>query len=107
MMDPVCAHFGSCGGCSLQNLTYEEQLQKKENFVRSHLKDVAFQSFKPIIPSPDVRFYRNKMEYSFGDDRDIAIFERRPKPETGPYQVHLGLHPKKRFSLAVPTPECF
>ena len=45
------------------------------------------------------------MEYSFGDERDVAIIERRPAPVDGG-RVHLGLHPKGRFALVTPTPEC-
>ncbi len=61
------------------------------------------QNFHSILASPDIYFYRNKMEFSFGNEKDLAILGRDPHPES---RVHLGLHPKGRFALVTPTPEC-
>jgi 23S rRNA (uracil1939-C5)-methyltransferase len=79
-------------------------LARKEDLVRRELKDLPVQSFRSILASPQQRFHRNKMEYSFGDDRDLKILGMPPAPES---TVHLGLHPKKRFGVVTPTPECF
>jgi len=71
--EPRCPHFGVCGGCSFQNLRYEKQLEIKEKYFfrtlqtlgRLDLRDVARE---PIVPSPAPYFYRNKMEYAFGNE---------------------------------------
>src|SRR5687768_13829613 len=82
----ICAHFGVCGGCSKQNLPYEEQLSLKERAVAKALEDFPVASFERILGSPEIFFYRNKMEYSFGDERDVAILNRGrnyPAEQTG------------------------
>jgi 23S rRNA (uracil1939-C5)-methyltransferase len=105
----ICPHFGVCGGCSRQDKPYAQQLSDKENSVRKFLKDLPIQTFHPILPSPETNFYRNKMEYSFGDERDIEIFSGNSKLESRNMtmnKTHLGLHPKGRFAIVTPTPEC-
>ncbi|MCL2576395.1 MAG: 23S rRNA (uracil(1939)-C(5))-methyltransferase RlmD [Defluviitaleaceae bacterium] len=70
-----CSVFGICGGCSFQNIPYEYELQLKTKMVKDILLDVegiAKQTLNDInsFGSPTER-YRNKMEYSFGDDGNI------------------------------------
>jgi tRNA/tmRNA/rRNA uracil-C5-methylase (TrmA/RlmC/RlmD family) len=101
----ICPHFGICGGCAHQDVPYERQLLAKEQRVRAALAEAPVATFHPILASPQTLFYRNKMEYSFGDERDLAILERRAPPVDGG-RVHVGLHPKGRFALVTPTPEC-
>lgn len=69
-IQPRCVHFGVCGGCRLQQITHDKQLQFKENFVRSlFTKLLTEQSqFMPILPAIDPWQYRNKMEYTFSSD---------------------------------------
>ena len=67
--EAVCLHFGVCGGCVYQTLPYEEQLRLKEAQVRELLEPVAGEGLmEPILGSPRQFGYRNKMEYSFGDE---------------------------------------
>ena len=69
--DNECPHFGLCGGCIYQSLPYEEQLKIKEGQVRSLLDSVVepeTYEFQGIKASPAVKGYRNKMEFSFGDE---------------------------------------
>lgn len=101
-MPELCPHFGFCGGCSKQNISYSDQLIAKEAAVRGFLSDVPVQNFHAIMPSPDIFFYRNKMEFSFGNQKDLEILGR---PINSP-AAHLGLHPKGRFALVTPTPHC-
>ena len=67
---PECAQFGLCGGCSFQNLAYESELRHKEKMVLDILRDCGLAGFRydGLIPAPHARDYRNKMEFSFGDD---------------------------------------
>lgn len=58
----VCQHFGTCGGCRLQNLDYDEQLEGKQQLVESLFPD---HSSLPILPCASPWAYRNKMEFSF------------------------------------------
>ncbi len=80
--EPKCKYFGDCGGCSYQNIPYEEELKIKESNVLKLLKNAGIKDFKynGINPSPKLDGYRNKMEYSFGDeckDGDLALGMRR------------------------------
>lgn len=66
-----CVHFGSCGGCKFQFYSYEKQLQLKQQMVEECFKPLISEktASKPIIASPQPWSYRNKMEYSFSEDR--------------------------------------
>lgn len=66
-----CPHFGLCGGCSFQDLAYRQQLNQKKNYLLQVLKEYFPSSYRyleveEVLPSPDEYFYRNKMEFSFG-----------------------------------------
>ncbi|MBQ8933692.1 MAG: class I SAM-dependent RNA methyltransferase [Lachnospiraceae bacterium] len=85
-----CSLGGICGGCYYCNCSYEDQLQEKNERVRTLLEQAAAPYadspyiYEGIIPSPLLFGYRNKMEYSFGDCA-----------KDGP--LTLGLHRKKSF----------
>lgn len=70
--NPVCQHFGVCGGCKWQNMAYEHQLFYKEKEVLENLKrigKVEIEHIHPILAAPESYFYRNKMEFSFSNQR--------------------------------------
>ena len=93
--EPVCPHFGSCGGCIFQSLPYEEQLRLKESQLRE-LLDAAVQepyAFEGVKESPRRLAYRNKMEFSFGD-----AFKDGP--------LALGMHKRGGFYDIVTTDCC-
>ena len=81
--DPLCSIFPSCGGCMYQTMLYEEQLKMKEEQIKKLFDDaVDYEyTFEPIKGSPIEFAYRNKMEFSFGDEY-----------KDGP--LSLGLHKK-------------
>ncbi|MCH1984195.1 23S rRNA (uracil(1939)-C(5))-methyltransferase RlmD [Ruminococcus sp. OA3] len=81
--DPVCSIFPACGGCMYQTMQYDDQLEMKQNQVKKLLDDVIRDEyiFEPIKRSPREFAYRNKMEFSFGDEY-----------KDGP--LSLGLHKK-------------
>lgn len=70
--EPVCSIFPACGGCMYQTMSYEKQLKMKEDQIRRLLDPVIrtdyTYTFEPIKASPREFAYRNKMEFSFGDD---------------------------------------
>ncbi|MDO4229921.1 MAG: 23S rRNA (uracil(1939)-C(5))-methyltransferase RlmD [Capnocytophaga sp.] len=69
---PICSHFGYCGGCKWQNMSYPNQLYYKQKEVENNLKRLGRIELPPsyaILGSEDTFFYRNKMEFSFSDTR--------------------------------------
>lgn len=70
--EPVCQHFGTCGGCKWQHMGYEHQLYFKQKEVGNNLKRIGnleLPKTTPILGSKEQYFYRNKMEFSFSDSR--------------------------------------
>jgi len=69
-VEPKCEHFGTCGGCKWQNMIYDSQTQFKENKIRHSFKKI-FNSIEvnPIIKCNEEYFYRNKLEFSFTENR--------------------------------------
>ena len=93
---PVCSHFGVCGGCTWQDLKYEEQLKFKTKQVKESLKHIGGFSDFPIqeaLDADEIFYYRNKMEYAFAPDSNQGLI--------------LGLHPKERFDKVFDLKECF
>ena len=77
-VEPYCSHFGTCGGCKWQLLSYEKQLQFKEKQVYEQLRRIGkinFPEIKPIIRSDKDRFYRNKLEFTFSNNRWLTYDE--------------------------------
>ena len=92
--EDVCPHFGVCGGCLYQSLPYEEQLKIKEEQIKALLDSVCKSyEFEGIKGSPISDGYRNKMEFSFGDEY-----------KGGP--LALGMHKRGSFYDIVNTPQC-
>jgi len=76
--EPVCAHFGTCGGCKWQHMKYEDQLHFKQKEVAQNLKrlgNIDVKEFSPILGCKTPYFYRNKMEFSFSDSRWLTFEE--------------------------------
>ncbi len=101
---PRCKHFGSCGGCVLQHLSYEDQLQIKEQQVRDAIKRIGGFDDKvvlPIIGCAEPWFYRNKMEFSFSRRTDSGS----AAGDKG--ELTLGLHVRRRHHDLIELEECF
>ena len=94
--EPVCPQFGMCGGCAYQTIPYEEQLKLKEEQVRRLIREVYEDEedrFEGSSASPVTQEYRNKMEYSFGDE-----FKDGP--------LSLGMHKKGSFYDILTVDQC-
>lgn len=81
---PLCPHFDACGGCTMQNLPYENQLHLKEAYLRETLKrigkiDIENINITPMVPSPDRYLYRGKIELAFGEDKKGIILGMRKR----------------------------
>ncbi|SEM17878.1 23S rRNA m(5)U-1939 methyltransferase [Maribacter orientalis] len=77
-VDPVCQHFGVCGGCKWQDMGYEHQLFYKQKEVENNLIRIGhldLPELTPILGSKEQYFYRNKMEFSFSDSRWLTLNE--------------------------------
>jgi len=93
-VEPTCPHFGICGGCAYQTMSYENQLQMKAQQVKDLLDHVVKDyQWEGIKGSPVQSAYRNKMEYSFGDEY-----------KDGP--LALGMHKKGSFHDIVTVDSC-
>lgn len=71
-VEAVCEHFGVCGGCKWQNMDYHKQLDFKQKSVEENLKRIGhlnLPEITDILGSEDIYFYRNKMEFSFSNNR--------------------------------------
>lgn len=96
-VESPCPHFGSCGGCLYHNLSYEDQCRLKQEQVKGLLDQVLCRQgdwiFEKIKPSPAVYGYRNKMEFTFGDE-----------VKNGPLSV--GLHKRGGFYDILTVSDC-
>lgn len=93
--EAACPHAGSCGGCSYQTLPYADQLALKEKQIREIMQNVPnFEKiFEGIKESPRKQAYRNKMEFSFGDECKGG-------------ELALGMHKKGSFYDIVTVDQC-
>jgi 23S rRNA (uracil1939-C5)-methyltransferase len=106
---PKCKHFGVCGGCSWQNLSYEAQLHFKRRLVVDafeRIGGVADPAVHPVLGCEDPYFYRNKMEFTFSNYRWLTDEEVRRKEEVR-QEVALGLHVPERFDKVLNLEECW
>ncbi|HIW83649.1 MAG TPA: 23S rRNA (uracil(1939)-C(5))-methyltransferase RlmD [Candidatus Dorea gallistercoris] len=90
-----CPHFGLCGGCAYQTLPYEEQLAMKEDQLKAMMDEAADTDYlwEGVKESPRRQGYRNKMEFSFGDEY-----------KGGP--LTLGMHKRGSFHDIVNVRDC-
>ncbi len=78
-VEPVCPHFGSCGGCVFQSTDYQKQLEIKSRRLERILGEAGvFEGgnghLRDVVPSPEIYGYRNKMEFGFGEEGgDLVI----------------------------------
>lgn len=71
-IEPRCEHFGVCGGCKWQHLPYPEQLKWKQKQVIDTLERIGginIEKINPILGSEQTFYYRNKLEYTFSNNR--------------------------------------
>jgi 23S rRNA (uracil-5-)-methyltransferase RumA len=92
-----CRHFGTCGGCSIQDRAYEDQLSYKKEKVAAALNGLPDLPPLSIVGAPQIWNYRNKMEFSFGD-----VY-----PPVAGQWLKLGMKPKGRWYHILDLQECF
>lgn len=94
-IEPACPHFGQCGGCTYQNLPYKEQIALKESQIKRMMDEAVNGDYvwDGMKESPAKEAYRNKMEFSFGDEY-----------KEGP--LALGMHKRGSFHDIVNVTDC-
>ncbi|WP_184548482.1 23S rRNA (uracil(1939)-C(5))-methyltransferase RlmD [Mucilaginibacter sp. FT3.2] len=106
--DPFCEHFGTCGGCKWQHMTYEAQLKFKQKSVADALGRIAkvdVDGIMDIVPSPADRYYRNKLEYTFSDKR--WLYDGESKEDETLNMNALGFHIPGRFDKILDVKHCY
>lgn len=106
---PRCIHFGTCGGCLWQNLPYDEQLTVKREMVwecLAHIGGLPHDVVLPTLPSPQIYYYRNKMEFSFAPRRWLSHEEIDRNQLEKPRNFALGLHVRRFYDRVLDIEEC-
>jgi 23S rRNA (uracil1939-C5)-methyltransferase len=107
-VEPFCAHFGTCGGCKWQHMSYAAQLQFKQKSVAdalSRLAKIEVGGMLPIVASPADRYYRNKLEFTFSNKRWLYDGENREDEALD--MNALGFHIPGRFDKILDVRHCY
>ncbi len=106
---PFCQHFGTCGGCKWQHISYDAQLNYKHQQVVDTLQrigKVEIPEVQRILSSPERTYYRNKLEYTFSFMGWLT--EEQIKDETAQYDRRvLGFHTPGRFDKIIDVEHCW
>ncbi len=108
-VEPVCTHFGTCGGCKWQHLPYSVQLSAKQQQVTDALTRIAkveLPEISPILGSENIWRYRNKMEYTFSDKKWRSWEDIRSGREFTDSPNALGFHIPGAFDKVLHIEEC-
>jgi len=107
-LDPVCDHFGTCGGCRWQHVPYSKQLEFKQQLVEEAFQRIGHLSYPPIQPitgAPQTFHYRNKMEYTFSNRGWLTNEQIASGAEID--RRALGFHVPGRFDGVMHIHECY
>ncbi len=107
-IEPFCKHFGVCGGCKWQHISYPAQLRHKTDIVNNAMKRIAkvdVGEFLPIIGADETTYYRNKLEYSFSNKRWLSPEELNT--EISNEMEVLGFHAPGTFDKIVEIEHCY
>ena len=107
-IEPVCEHFGVCGGCKWQNMNYNQQLFYKNQEVQNNLKRIGkieLPEFEEILGSKEQFFYRNKMEFGFSNSRWMTDEEIQSGKEFDNKNA-LGFHIPRMWDKILDIEKC-
>ena len=107
-VEPFCEHFGICGGCKWQHLSYEKQLEFKQQHINDALERIGkleLPVLMPILGSSKTRHYRNKLEYTFSNrswltKKELSDGDNNEIPA-------LGFHVPLRFDKILDIKKCY
>ena len=107
--EPFCQHYGVCGGCKWQCLSYEDQIRYKQKQVYDNLTrigKVELPESMPILGSEKTRFYRNKLEFTFSNKRWLT--EEEVKQDVKYDQMNaVGFHIPGAFDKVLAIDKCW
>ena len=109
--EPMCQHFGICGGCKWQILPYSEQLKMKQKQVTDQLRrigKVELPEISPILGSKQTREYRNKLEFGCSNKkwRTWEELKSLPEEELNRQEGAIGFHITGAFDKILPIEKC-
>ena len=107
-VQPVCRHFGICGGCKWQHLIYQEQIKAKQQQVvdaLTRIGNIQLPEISPILGSEKIYEYRNKLEFGFSDKRWLTDEEIAQDVKFESMDA-LGFHITGAFDKILDIEEC-
>lgn len=108
-IEPRCEHFGTCGGCKWQSLSYEHQLYFKQKYVSdafNRIGKLEFDHISPILGNKAPYFYRNKLEFSFSNKKWLTNEEIKNDVEVANKNA-LGFHIPGLFDKILDINNCY
>jgi 23S rRNA (uracil1939-C5)-methyltransferase len=120
-VNPFCSHFGDCGGCQWQMVSYDRQLQFKQQQVKDALQRIGkipLPEMLPIVGAVEERYYRNKLEYTFGvyqyipetefqQKKSEGLFTDKASKRTHAGSMTAGFHAKGLWDKIVDIKRCY
>jgi 23S rRNA (uracil1939-C5)-methyltransferase len=106
-VEPFCEHFGICGGCKWQHMTYDAQLLFKQQSVENALTRIGkvdTSSMEPILASGQTEYYRNKLEYTFSNKKWLTTLDGNVEDMN---MDALGFHVPGRFDKILNVSHCY
>lgn len=106
-IDPFCPHFGVCGGCKWQHMSYNAQLKFKQQYVDNALTRIGkvnTSSMETILGSEQTTYYRNKLEYTFSNKRWLTNKDEETEENN---MDALGFHVPGRFDKILDIDHCY
>lgn len=105
---PFCRHFGYCGGCKWQHLSYDAQLLFKKKFIEDALTRIGnlkIPNIQDPLKSPQTKEYRNKLEFAFSSNRWIepGLFSKENKTQL----PALGFHISGQYDKVLDIQQCY
>lgn len=108
-VEPFCEHFGVCGGCKWQHMTYDAQLLFKQQSVENALTRIGkvdTSSMEPILASGQTEYYRNKLEYTFSNKKWLTTLDDNVE-DMNMNMDALGFHVPGRFDKILNVSHCY
>ena len=107
-IEPFCAHFGTCGGCKWQHITYDLQQEYKRQQVVDQFQRIAkvpIPEVAPLLASANTQYYRNKLDFTFSNSRWLTREEINSDQEFE--RNALGFHIPKMFDKIIDIEHCY
>jgi len=108
-LDPFCDAFGLCGGCKWQHISYDMQIEAKAKQIEDALQRIGkieLPTINPIIGSAKTIYYRNKLEFTFTNQRWLTDDEIK-NSEENISRDGLGFHIPGRFDKVLDINHCY